>query len=112
VPQPFVLVPVWNFQEAECPILVVFATGVPDDRRCCGRGVGEWDTMKVDRPGLCLLLADSSNSVILFRELEYVVIGALCLAKDKVKSGVAHILESHPREQRARMGTLVWECAA
>ena len=60
--------------------------------------------MKVDRPGLCLLLADSSNSVILFRELEYVVIGALCLAKDKVKSGVAHILESHPHEQRARMG--------
>ena len=59
--------------------------------------------MKVDRPGLCLLLADSSNSVILFRELEYVVIGALCLGKDKVKSGVAHILESHPREQRARI---------
>src|SRR5438067_6855617 len=57
-----------------------------------------------DQPRSCFFSCASFHSPILFRESNSAVVSASVLAKDKMKNGVPHILESHPREQRARMG--------
>src|SRR5437762_1587067 len=57
-----------------------------------------------DQPRSCFFSCASFHSPILFRETDSAVVSASVLAKDKMKNGVPHILESHPREQRARMG--------
>ena len=44
------------------------------------------------------------HSPILFRESNPAAVIASLFAKGKIKNGVPHILESHPRERRARMG--------
>ena len=68
--------------------------------------------MNVISPG-CLLFLRFFHWPILFRESNSAVISASVLAKDKMKNGVPHILESHPRKQRARMGhSLQWDSDA
>src|SRR5207248_11613118 len=80
-----------ELQEIGCPILAR-----------CSRG---WDTMSVISPGV-LSRSRFFDSPILFRESNPAALIASLFAKGKSKNGVPHILESHPRERRARMGTL------
>ena len=59
--------------------------------------------MSVISPGV-LSRSRFFDSPILFRESNPAALIASLFAKGKIKNGVPHILESHPRERRARMG--------
>ena len=59
--------------------------------------------MSVISPGV-LSRSRFFHSPILFRESNPAALIASLFAKGKSKNGVPHILESHPRERRARMG--------
>src|SRR5437762_14151265 len=78
-----------ELKEIGCPILAR-----------CSRG---WDSMSAISPGV-LSRSRFFHSPILFRESNPAALIASLFAKGKIKNGVPHILESHPRERRARMG--------
>ena len=68
--------------------------------------------MSVISPGV-LSRSRFFHSPILFRESNPAALIASLFAKGKSKNGVPHILESHPRERRARMGhPVTWESNA
>src|SRR5215813_13845673 len=62
-----------------------------------------WDYRNVDQSRLWFFFRESSPISAYCHKL-LVSCPACFLEQDKIKSGVAHILESHPREQHARVG--------